>query len=134
MRLLMERLRTLAVAAPFMGSAIKARDPESVVPRAAAKDKSVLDYLASSNGLVRVGLQTPMRVLMLDLHYQLVVDVLPTAFGEGKVQGANPYACAYAQVAQPASSMFVQQLGESRGQGANPYACAYARLALPASS
>ena len=56
-------------------------------------------------------MQTPMHVLMLDLHYQLVVDDLATAFGEGRIQGTNPYACAYAQPAQPASSMFVRQLG-----------------------
>jgi len=53
-RLLMERLRSLAVAAPFAGSAIRGRDPESVVPKAAPKDKSVVDYLAISSSLVSV--------------------------------------------------------------------------------
>jgi hypothetical protein len=42
----MERLRTLAEAAPFTGSAVKARDPEIVVPRALPKDKTICDYLA----------------------------------------------------------------------------------------
>ena len=46
LRLLMERLRTLAEAAPFTGSAVKARDPEIVVPRALPKDKTICDYLA----------------------------------------------------------------------------------------
>eukprot|EP00983_Pelagomonas_calceolata_P103927 1158968-Pelagomonas_calceolata.AAC.2 len=51
----MERLRSLAAAAPFTGSAIRARDPESVVPKAQAKDKSIFDYLAASSNLVRCG-------------------------------------------------------------------------------
>lgn len=52
LRLLMDRLRALATAAPFSGSAVRSRDPESVVPKAGAKDKVIVDYLAASSSLV----------------------------------------------------------------------------------
>ncbi|KAG1662172.1 hypothetical protein FOA52_006392 [Chlamydomonas sp. UWO 241] len=44
-RMLMERLRDVASAAPFAGSSMNGRDPGTVVPRGTAKDKAVFEYV-----------------------------------------------------------------------------------------
>lgn len=47
--ILLDRLRGVATAAAFSGSAAKERDPESVLPKAGPKDKAIYDYVIASS-------------------------------------------------------------------------------------
>jgi hypothetical protein len=53
--LLIDRLRQVATTAPYPGSAAKARDPDSLLPRG-GKEKQVYEYLVSA-GYAKVGLR-----------------------------------------------------------------------------
>lgn len=52
--MLLDRLRGIAGATPYAGSAVKERDPESIIPKANEKDKAVLDYLVVTSSLTQV--------------------------------------------------------------------------------
>lgn len=46
-RLLIDRLREVAGTAPFDGSAVKGRNPDTVIPRASHNEKSMADYIST---------------------------------------------------------------------------------------
>eukprot|EP00798_Chlamydomonas_sp_ICE-L_P005805 gene5805-6090_t len=46
-RMLMERLRDAACSSPYHGSGVKERDPESVLPKSNATEKTVYNYLST---------------------------------------------------------------------------------------
>mmetsp|Transcript_20989 Transcript_20989/g.45972 ORF Transcript_20989/g.45972 Transcript_20989/m.45972 type:complete len:551 (-) Transcript_20989:363-2015(-) len=50
LKLVMERLRGTASAAPFPGSSVRDRDPEHVVPKSNMKEKAMYDYLNTVAG------------------------------------------------------------------------------------
>ena len=53
-RLLIERLRDVAGSVPFDGSAVRNRDPDTVIPKSSRKEQSLVNYVSIVSAAVAV--------------------------------------------------------------------------------
>ena len=53
-RLLIELLRDVAGSVPFDGSAVRDRDPDSVIPKSSRKEQSLVNYVSTVSAVVAV--------------------------------------------------------------------------------